>query len=134
MNIVQIGVLGIAGALLAIQLKQQKAEFSIYLCVGISLLIFFSIFNYLEIIIETMQEVAATINLFSILYLDNKYITTLLKMLGVTYVAEFASGICKDAGYQTIASQIEIFSKLTILVLSLPILVALLQTIQNFLA
>lgn len=128
MNIVQIGVLGIAGALLAIQLKQQKAEFSIYLCVGISLLIFFSIFNYLEIIIETMQKVAATINL------DNKYITTLLKMLGVTYVAEFASGICKDAGYQTIASQIEIFSKLTILVLSLPILVALLQTIQNFLA
>lgn len=128
MNIIQIGVLGIAGALLAIQLKQQKAEFSIYLCVGISLLIFLSIFNYLEVIIETMREVAATINL------DNTYITTLLKMLGVTYVAEFASGICKDAGYQTIASQIEIFSKLTILVLSLPILVALLQTIQNFLA
>lgn len=128
MNIVQIGVLGIAGALLAIQLKQQKAEFSIYLCVGISLLIFFSIFNYLEVIIETMHEVASTINL------DNTYITTLLKMLGVTYVAEFSSGICKDAGYQTIASQIEIFSKLTILVLSLPILVALLQTIQNFLA
>ncbi|MBQ8559685.1 MAG: stage III sporulation protein AD [Tyzzerella sp.] len=128
MNIVQIGVLGIAGALLAIQLKQQKAEFSIYLCVGISLLIFFSIFNYLEVIIETMHEVAATINV------DNTYIMTLLKMLGVTYVAEFSSGICKDAGYQTIASQIEIFSKLTILVLSLPILVALLQTIQNFLA
>lgn len=128
MNIVQIGVMGIAGALLAIQLKQQKAEFSIYLCVGISLLIFFSIFNYLEVIIETMREVAATINL------DNTYIMTLLKMLGVTYIAEFSSGICKDAGYQTIASQIEIFSKLTILVLSLPILVALLQTIQNFLA
>lgn len=128
MNIVQIGVLGIVGALFAIQLKQSKAEFSIYLCIGISLLIFFSIFNYLEVIIETVKEVAASVNL------DNTYITTLLKMLGVTYVAEFASGICKDAGYQTIASQIEIFSKLTILVLSLPILVALLRTIQNFLA
>lgn len=127
MNIVQIGILGIAGAVLAIQLKQSKAEFSIYLCIGISLLIFFSIFNYLEVIIETMGEVAASINL------NHTYITTLLKMLGVTYVAEFASGICKDAGYQTIASQIEIFSKLTILVLSLPILVALLNTIQNFL-
>lgn len=127
MNIVQIGILGIAGAVLAIQLKQSKAEFSIYLCIGISLLIFFSIFNYLEVIIETMGEVAASINL------NHTYITTLLKMLGVTYVAEFASGICKDAGYQTIASQIEIFSKLTILVLSLPILVALLNTIQDFL-
>ena len=127
MNIVQIGILGIAGAVFAIQLKQNKAEFSVYLCIGISLLIFFSIFHYLEVIIETMREVADSI------HLNNTYIATLLKMLGVTYVAEFSSGICKDAGYQTIASQIEIFSKLTILVLSLPILVALLNTIQNFL-
>ena len=125
MNIVQIGVLGIAGALLAIQLKQQKAEFSIYLCVGISLLIFFSIFNYLEIIIETMQEVAATINL------DNKYITTLLKMLGVTYVAEFASSICKDCGYNAIATQIEIFARISLLVISLPVVLALLETISG---
>ena len=128
MNIVQIGILGIAGAVFAIQLKQTKAEFAIYLCVGVGILIFFSIFHYLEAIIETMREVADSI------HLNNVYVTTLLKMLGVTYVAEFAAGICKDAGYQTIASQIEIFSKLTILVLSLPILVALLNTIQSFLS
>lgn len=128
MNIVQIGVLGIAGALFAIQLKQNKAEFSVLLCIGISLLIFFSIFHELDVIIETVKEVGEAI------HLDNTYLVTLLKMLGITYVAEFSSGICKDAGYQTIAAQIEIFSKLTILVLSLPILVALFQTIQNFLA
>ncbi len=128
MNMIQIGVIGIAGAVLAIQLKQHKAEFSIYLCIGISLLIFFSILSHLEVIINTVREMAAFINM------DMTYISTLLKMLGVTYVAEFASGICKDAGYQTLASQIEIFSKLTILVLSMPILVALLKTIQDFLS
>ena len=128
MSIIQIGVIGIAGAVFAIQLKQNKAEFSIYLCIGVSLLIFFSILNHLEVIIDTVREVTQLINM------DTTYITTLLKMLGVTYVAEFSSGICKDAGYQTIASQIEIFSKLTILVLSMPILVALLKTIQDFLA
>lgn len=127
MNIVQIGILGIAGALLAIQLKQSKAEFSIYICVGVSLLIFFSIISHLETIIATMQEVSQMIQV------ETTYIGILLKMLGVTYVAEFSSGICKDAGYQTIAVQIEVFSKLTILVLSLPILVALLKTIQEFL-
>ncbi len=127
MNMIQIGVIGIAGAVLAIQLKQHKAEFSIYLCIGISLLIFFSILSHLEVVIDTVREMAAFINM------DMTYISTLLKMLGVTYVAEFASGICKDAGYQTLASQIEIFSKLTILVLSMPILVALLKTIQDFL-
>lgn len=128
MNIIQIGIIGIAGAVLAIQLKQCKAEYSVYLCIGISLLIFFSILSHLEMIVDTVREMTAFINM------DMTYISTLLKMLGVTYVAEFASGICKDAGYQTLASQIEIFSKLTILVLSMPILVALLKTIQDFLS
>ncbi len=127
MSMIQISVLGVAGVLLALQLKQQKAEFSVYLCIGISLMIFFSIFQYLEEILKTIRELTVTINL------NSTYVATLLKMLGVTYVAEFSANICKDAGYQTVASQIEIFSKLTLLVLSLPILVALLQTILNFL-
>ena len=54
-------------------------------------------------------------------------------MIGITYIAEFASGICKDTGYQTIAVQIEIFSKLTILAMGVPVLLALLETIQEFL-
>ena len=61
-------------------------------------------------------------------------LATMLKMIGITYIAEFSSGICRDAGYQTIASQIEIFSKLTILALGMPVLLALLETIQEFLA
>lgn len=128
MNIIQIGIIGITGALFAIQLKQQKAEYAIYICIAIGLLIFFSIVNHLEVIVETLREIGQFISL------DTAYIGTLLKMLGITYIAEFASGICKDAGYQTIATQIEMFSKLTILVLSLPILLAMLQTIQDFLA
>ena len=54
--------------------------------------------------------------------------------LGITYVAEFSAGICKDAGYQTIALQIEIFGKLAVLVLSMPVLMALLNTIKDFLS
>ena len=54
-------------------------------------------------------------------------------MIGITYVAEFATGICKDAGYQTIANQIEIFTKLTILTFSMPVLEVLLLTIKDFL-
>ena len=57
--------------------------------------------------------------------------STMFKMIGITYIAEFSSGICKDAGYQTLAGQIEIFGKLTILVLGLPVLLALLQTIRG---
>ena len=65
--------------------------------------------------------------------LDAGYLSVMLRMTGITYIAEFASGICKDAGCQTLAGQIEIFAKLTILSMGLPVLLALMQTIQEFL-
>lgn len=127
MNMIQVGILGVIGVLFAVQLKQEKSEVAIYLCVVISLLIFVGIIEYLEQLVDTIREIGNYIQI------DSSYITTLIKMLGITYLAEFSSGICKDAGYQSIATQIEMFGKLTILVLSLPILLALLRTIQEFL-
>ncbi|MEG2350944.1 MAG: stage III sporulation AC/AD family protein, partial [Hungatella sp.] len=61
-------------------------------------------------------------------------LSTLMKMVGVTYIAEFASGICKDAGYAAVGTQIEIFGKLSILAVSMPILLALMETLQTFLS
>ena len=127
MNIVQVGILGVVGILLAVQLKQEKSEVAVYLSIGISLLIFFGILDSLEVLVATVREISTYIQI------DSSYIMTLIKMLGITYIAEFSSGLCKDAGYSAIATQIEMFGKLTILVLSLPILLALLRTIQEFL-
>ena len=126
MNAVQIGLVGVAGALLAIQFKNGKSEYGIYLS-AVSIFIFLNIVGRLEIILETLRAIGDMITI------DRAYIGTLLKMVGITYAAEFSSGICKDAGYQTVASQIEIFSKLTILALGMPILLALLETIHAFL-
>ena len=126
MNVIQIGILGITGTLLAVFLKKEKAEFSIYVGIGISLIIFFGIVGNLKEIIRTIHRFTQMAEI------DNTYILVLLKMIGIPYVSEFATGICKAAGYQTIAGQIEIFAKLTIFMLSLPILTALLQVIQGF--
>ncbi len=128
MNMIQVGIIGVAGALLAIQFKSQKAEYGIYISISLSLLIFFCILDHLETIIRMIRTIGTYISM------DTVYIGTLLKMLGITYIAEFSSSICKDAGYQTIAGQIEIFGKLAVLVLSMPILMALLDTVKGFLS
>ena len=127
MSMIQVGLLGIMGMLFALQLKQEKSEVAVYLCIVISLIIFVSMTGYLEQLVTTLQEIGDFIQI------ENSYIVTLIKMLGITYLAEFSSGLCKDAGYSSIATQIEMFGKLSILVLSLPILLALLRTIQEFL-
>ena len=53
-------------------------------------------------------------------------------MLGVAYVAEFAASICKDAGQQSIATMVELFAKISIVVLSIPGLVFLVETLERF--
>lgn len=128
MNIMQIGVIGVIGALLAVQFKSGKTEYGIYMSVAVSILLFTCIVDRLEIFVNAVTQMNRYLSI------DTGYISTILKMIGITYIAEFCSSICKDAGYQTIAVQIEIFSKLTILALGMPVLLALLETIQEFLA
>ena len=124
---VRIAMIGIAGILMALQLKSLKPEYSAYLCLGVSLLIFAFVAEKLQMIIDGLQAIQ------NCLPLNAGYIQTLLKIIGITYIAEFASDLCKDAGYQTIAGQIQIFGKLSVLAVSIPILTALLDTIQTFL-
>ena len=89
---------------------------------------FTGILGHLEMLIDTMRKIGSYINI------DSIYISTLLKMLGITYVSELSSSICKDAGYQTIAGQIEIFGKLAVFMLSMPVLLTLLDTVRGFLS
>ena len=65
---------------------------------------------------------------------DTTYMNILMKMIGITYVADFAAGICKDAGYGAISSQIEFFGKISVLATGTPVLLALFETIRSCLA
>ena len=128
MSVLTLGILGIAGALLAVELKGLKGEYGIYLVAAVGLVIFFYGITKLKTVIETIRQVQSYIRL------NRMYLEVLLKMIGITYIAEFSSGICKDAGYGSLGSQIEIFGKLSVLAVSMPILLALLDTVQQFLA
>ena len=128
MSVLTIGILGIAGALLAVELKGLKGEYGIYLVAAVGLVIFFYGITKLKTVIETIRQVQSYIRL------NRMYLEVLLKMIGITYIAEFSSGICKDAGYGSLGSQIEIFGKLSVLAVSMPILLALFDTVQQYLA
>ena len=127
MNSIQIALFGVVGTLLALQFKSGKSEYGIYVSLAVSLFLFLCMLSRLEIFVQTVKKIADYIKL------DAGQMSILLKMAGVTYVAEFASGICKDAGYQNIAVQIEIFTKLTILAIGMPVLLALLELLGDFL-
>ncbi len=128
MDIIKIAMIGLAGVLLAMQVKAGRKEYEIFITMASGLCIFFFLVTKLTVVIEALDRIQGYIKM------DSKYVAVLLKMIGITYVAEFSSNLCKDAGYQSVAGQIEMFAKLSILVLSMPVLLSLLETISQFLS
>ena len=124
---IKIAITGVIAVLLAIQFKGSKSEYGTYISLAACVMIFCLGISKLEIIIEAINKIQSYISINKI------YITILLKIIGITYVAEFASSLCKDAGHAAISNQIELVGKLTILSISMPILLALLDTINDFL-
>lgn len=124
MEIVKIGILGVVGVMLALQFKSNKPEYSLYLGAVICLIIFSFSVRGLGALLSKVQELGE--------YLrgSGNYLGFLLKAVGITYVCEFCASICKDAGYGAVAGQIEMFGKLSVLLMGIPILVAVVENIN----
>ena len=127
MDIVKISLLGVCGVMLGFLLKSTKPEYASFITMAIGLLILWLAVGKVTYLFHTLDKIRES------LPIDGNYISTLVKMIGITYIGQFSSSICKDAGYQAIGSQIELFCKLSVMVLSMPVLLALLETIQEFL-
>jgi len=127
LDVVKIGIMGVAGVLLATFLKKEKSEYSMLISMGICILIFSFLIHKMQMVLVFVER------LESMLSLDSSYIALILKMIGIAYVAGFAMDVCKDAGYGAIGSQIETFAKISILVVSLPVLLTFLEVIGSIL-
>ncbi|MFT3985632.1 MAG: SpoIIIAC/SpoIIIAD family protein [Lachnospiraceae bacterium] len=126
MDVVKICALCICVVFIAVQFKGGKAEYGIYLCTFLALLLLFASLARFAEVVERLEELKGYLGT------QNLYLGTLVKVVVITYLSEFAGSLCKDAGYQSIAGQIEIFSKITILLLSVPVLVTLMETAVDF--
>ena len=115
MDIVKIAVLGIAGVFLAIPLKREKGEYSTFVAMVVGICIFIYLLTKVETVLLFVDSIKSQ------LPVDSRYIGLVVKMVGITYVSEFAANLCRDSGYSAIAGQIEMFAKLSILVVSVPV-------------
>lgn len=126
-EIIKVGVLGIIGVLLAVHFKTNKPEYGLYIGFAISILIFCYGLRQAQAVIGQFEKVN------SYLGASKGYLTVLLRVIGITYICEFSSAICKDAGFGSVAEQIEILGKLSVMFAGIPILFAVVEQIQSLL-
>lgn len=123
MEIAQIIGLALVITVFLMILRQEKPVMAILLSIAFSIIIFIAMIDKLATIIEIMGELSDKAGI------NNFFLATILKIVGVAYLGEFAAAICQDAGEQAVAKKVEFASKIIIAVISLPILVAILESL-----
>jgi len=124
-EIIQIVGLGLIATILILILKEQNSIFAFMLAIITGLIIFLFLIGKISEVIRLLERLATEggINLI--------YLKTILKIIGIAYIAEFGAQITRDAGQGAIASKIELAGKILIMVMAIPIITVIIETVMN---
>ena len=123
MLIIKVVCIAFSALFINLYLRHSKSELNPLLLLAAGALIILVMLNPLREIIDFVRDVAAKADV------DTVYIGIVLKILAIAYIASFASTLCKDSNADSLASQIDFSGKIMILVLAVPILMAVLNSI-----
>ncbi|BAH43302.1 MULTISPECIES: stage III sporulation protein AD [Brevibacillus] len=127
MEIVQIVGLGLVATILALVIKEQKPMFAFLLAIASGVIIFYFLVGKIAEVIRILERLAVQADL-NLVFLE-----TILKIIGIAYIAEFGAQMTRDAGQGAIASKIELAGKVLILVMAVPIIQIIIETVIDLL-
>ncbi len=127
MNMIQIIGIGLCGAVTALMLKEYRPVFSV--CIGVItvIVIFSRLANEISYVFDVIHMIASRLSI------NTAHITTIIRIIGITYLTCFGSELCRDAGQNAIAQKIDLAGKITIVATSIPILTAVLNVLIGIL-
>ena len=110
---------------LAVLLRGQRPETAIQISLLASAVIFFITVPYIRSLTALFADISNRIGV------DIKYITLVMKEIGIAYVTQFGAELCRDAGEGSIASGIELAGKVVIMTMSMPVMYRLLEVVEQ---
>lgn len=107
----------IAASVICLLIKRNASEFAIITEICAVVLVVLYVYPQICDLIDFCKMSGA----------DNGYIELLLRITGVALITQFAADICNDSGLSALSSKVEFAGKTVILVMSLPVIEALLK-------
>jgi len=121
MDILQVVGFALIATVLTVVLRREKPELALGVAVTAGVIIFLGFVGKIGAVVTVVSGVANRAGL-NMVYLD-----TILKIVGIAYLADFGAQICRDAGEGALATKVEFAAKVLILMLALPIVAGLLD-------
>ena len=126
-DVIKIIGIGLIALILIIIIKQYRPEFAIYISLLAGAIILYISMDKIALLINLLKQICNKSGV------NTNFLSILIKMTGIAFLAEFAISICKDAGENAIANKVEIGSKAIIISMSVPIIYNLLEVILKIL-
>jgi stage III sporulation protein AD len=126
-DIIQIVGLGLIATVLILIIKEQKPMFAFLLAAFTGVAIFLLLIGKITSVIRVLEDLAVKSNINLI------FLKTILKIIGIAYIAEFGAQVVRDAGQESIASKIELSGKILIMVMAVPIITVIIETVVKLL-
>ena len=124
-NILKIGMTGVVVSILVMLLRDMQSKVAPLLAILGSLVI-------LAFVVKSAKNTTDAIKvLFDDSGIGNETVKEVIKIIGISYVAEFSSSVCKDIGENSIATKIETAGRIIILMMSIPWAAALLEAVKT---
>ena len=116
MLLTKIIFIAVITLILGLTISKFNSEFKVYITVIFGIVVIFMLFNELRIYVEDIVDLFARYNI------RTDYFNTILKIVGIAYVCDFISLLCKDLNYESVGKKVEIAGKLIILIYSFDII------------
>lgn len=127
-SILAIVALAVMSTVIAVFLKDgQLKTAALLVMLAMGAIIFLRLLPPLQSLMDAFAALAENAGV------NTYYLTLLLKIVGLAYIAEFGAQLCRDAGEGAAALKIEFAAKIAILLLSLPIAVSIVQAVLRLL-
>ncbi|MFA9397667.1 MAG: stage III sporulation protein AD [Clostridiaceae bacterium] len=123
MEIIKVVSFAFVSLFVLMLFKGKRDDIRIQISIIASVLILLFILPKLGSLLKLLQDIAFKADI------DFVYLTVVFKILGISYITTFCSEICKDAEEKSLASKVEFAGEILILFLSIPILMAVLNSI-----
>ena len=122
-------IIGLAmiGVLLGLVLSKGAKDYSFMLVLVVCVGMIMAVVAFLRPILSLIDKLTVTIGE------HGKWMTTLLKAVGISFVGEICASICSDSGQGTIAKMLQYSTAVAILWISIPMIESLLDLIQSIL-
>ncbi len=112
MLLIKIMFTAVIAILLSMIISKVNEEYKLYF------ILIFGIVAVLMIFSELKGHIANMFNVFKNYNINIDNFSLLLKIVGIAYICDFVSLICKDLNYESVGKKIEMSGKLIILVYS----------------